>query len=301
MSVRRWAMRIASLNMQNLRLLTEGGAHLYGARDRDDIEDPALDAEDRRLSAELLARTGADVIALQEVFDQQSLDFFHDHWLARICAPYPYRVCLPGNDGRGLDVAVMARRPWDTVISHAALMPGDLGLAVPEGGDPAMPVFRRDCLELRFGALTLFVVHFKAPYPDADRAWAVRRLEAQAATRLVQGAGALWLVVGDLNEPEGAERAVAPLEALGENLMLRVPQAQRWTYFETHDQRYDAPDGMIASPGLAARYPQVVPQVLKCGMGRETGRYHGARLVGTGVHRPHASDHAALVVEFPEL
>ena len=42
-------MRIASLNMQNLRLLPDGsGGHLHGARDRDDAESPAHDAADRR-------------------------------------------------------------------------------------------------------------------------------------------------------------------------------------------------------------------------------------------------------------
>jgi hypothetical protein len=108
-------MRIASLNLQNLRLLRDGGrAHLHGARDRDEPAMPEHDEPDRRLTAGLLAATGADVLALQEVFDAESLDFFHDHYLAPVAGPYRNRLCLPGNDGRGLDVAVMARRDGTT-------------------------------------------------------------------------------------------------------------------------------------------------------------------------------------------
>lgn len=290
-------MRIATLNMQNLRLMPDG--KLFGARDRDDDEDPALDIADRQLTAEVLARADADIVVLQEVFDSDSLDAFHDGILTKKTSPYPWRLCLPGNDGRGLDVAVMARRRWDAVQSHAEVTAGVLGLEAPTGMDSAQPVFRRDCLEVRFGALTLFAVHFKAPYPDAAKAWAVRRLEAQAAARLVGQAGPLWLVVGDLNEPEGAPRAVAPLEVLGENLMRRLPEVARWTYFHSETRRFGAPDGLIASPALAAQLKGAVPEVLRIGLGRETGPLEEGRLPGTGFHRPHASDHAAVMLDLP--
>lgn len=295
-------MRIATLNMQNLRLFRQGGTHLFGARDRDEAEDPALDDADRRLTAALLAQAGADVVALQEVFDRKSLDFFHDRFLVRQTAAYPWRLCLPGNDGQGLDVAVMARRPWDLVRSHAAMMPADLGRESPDGVDPAHPVFRRDCLEVRFGALTLFIVHFKAPYPDPELAFAVRSLEAEAVAHLAGQAGPLWLVAGDLNEPAGrGPRAVEPLEALGENLMERLPRAERWTYFEPHDRCRGAPDGLIVSRALTARYPRAVPRVLRSGLGREAVRRPGGQMLGTGEHRPHASDHAAVVLDLPGL
>ncbi|MCR8547207.1 endonuclease/exonuclease/phosphatase family protein [Salipiger sp. P9] len=297
-------MRIASLNMQNLRLLPdETGGHLHGARDRDEAPDTRHDEADRRLTAELLAATGADVLALQEVFDVQSLDFFHDRYLAPRAGRYPYRLCLPGNDGRGLDVALMARRPWDEVTSHAGLTPEDLGLAPPEGMAPAQPVFRRDCLEARFGALTLFVVHFKAPSPEPARAWALRRMEAEAVRRLLpRGREALWLVVGDLNEPrDSGARAIAPLEEAGVDLGLRLPEAGRWTYYEPHVGAHHRPDALIASPALAERFPRAVPRVLHRGLGHEAGPGQGTRLPGVGHHRPHASDHAALMLDLPGL
>ena len=43
------------------------------------------------------------------------------------------------------------------------------------------------------------------------------------------------------------------------------------------------------------------PYVVREGLGLEAGRYHGPHLPDVGGHRPHASDHAALVVDFPGL
>ncbi len=129
-------MKVATLNVQNMRLRHgDGGQHLDGARDDDIAADrtptaPMLDAIDRRLTARLLGMADADVVALQEVFDRETLDHFHDRFLLpEGVRPYPRRICLPGNDGRGLDVALMSRLPVGRVESHARLMPRDLGLA----------------------------------------------------------------------------------------------------------------------------------------------------------------------------
>ena len=144
-------MRLASFNVQNMRLR---GHHLDGARDRDLSADlgPAastLDAYDRALTAAVLTEADADVVALQEVFDQATLDHFHDHLLAPcLSQPYPHRYCLPGNDGQGLDVAVMSRQKPLAVTSHADLTPRRAGLPVPDEIDPETPIFRRDCLEV---------------------------------------------------------------------------------------------------------------------------------------------------------
>ena len=54
-------------------------------------------------------------------------------------------------------------------------------------------------------------------------------------------------------------------------------------------------------PALSRSWPDAVPRVLRAGLGRDAERYAGRRLPGTGLHRPHASDHAALMIEFPGL
>ncbi len=303
-------MRIATFNVQGLRLRRSGGGdRLDGARDGNEGAD-ALDPADRRLTAAVIGALGADVVALQEVFDAASLDHFHDRVLVPAgVAPYPHRVCLPGNDGRGLDVAVISRRPLGAVTSHAGLRPEDLGLVPPEGFG-VQPVFRRDCLLAEIGRLTLLVCHFKAPWPEAAVSRPVRRLEAEAVRQILQRrfrdpAAALWLIAGDLNDPDPPGtpgRATAPLEPpFGVDLSLRLPEAERWSLHDPETGRRVLPDVFVASPRLAEAWPDAVPEVLREGLSREAGRAAGRRLPGVGDHRPHASDHAALVIDLPGL
>ncbi|PQO22711.1 endonuclease/exonuclease/phosphatase family protein [Rhodobacteraceae bacterium WD3A24] len=308
-------MRIATFNVQNLRLRRpQGRARLDGARDGDLPRHvgpgaAALDYADRRLTARVIADADADIVCLQEVFDAATLDYFHDHLLRHAGACYPHRVCLPGNDGRGRDLAVMSRRPLDEVASHAALTPADLGLEPPAGLRADFPVFRRDCLLARVGALTLFLCHFKAPYPDPEAAWPVRRLEALAVRRLVERRFAaapegLWLILGDLNEPHApqGERAIAPLvDGFAVDLLARLPAEKRWSFHDRDGGFYSRPDAMLASPALARRWSDARPRVLREGLSRAAMRHDGARLEDVGEERPHASDHAAMVLDLDGL
>ncbi|MEZ5676506.1 MAG: endonuclease/exonuclease/phosphatase family protein [Thalassovita sp.] len=302
-------MKIATFNLQNLRLR---GPHLDGARDADVPEDQgpearALDSLDRRLSARVIRDADADVIALQEVFDQPTLDYFHDHYLLPIGTRYPYRLCLPGNDGRGLDVAVMSRLPLLNPLSHAQDTPASLGLRLPDMPSD-QPVFRRDVLRVTVGALTLYICHLKAPYPETDRTWTIRRAEALALRHIVQrdqtDPRALWLILGDLNEPirsPSRPRVLSELETIATDLLTRLPHQDRWSWHNPHDHSYGHPDALLASPALARRFPDACPGILRQGMGLETHRNPGPHLPQVGHHRPHASDHAAVVIELPGL
>jgi endonuclease/exonuclease/phosphatase family metal-dependent hydrolase len=303
-------MRIATLNVQNLRL--QNGNRLHGAWDADDPEDTGFDPIDRKLTAMLLRDVNADIVALQEVFDPETLDYFHEHYVVPTgTEPYPQRICLPGNDGRGIGVALLCRRPVLKVKSNASVTPADLGIAPLHGVDPKQPIFRRDCLMAEIGPLTVFVCHFKAPYPDPDKAWNIRRLEAAATRKLIERrfddpARSLWLILGDLNEPDlsvaGQQRAIAPIETgFAVDLMARLPDAERWTYYDPHSGKYHCPDALLASPALAGRWPNALPYILRKGLGRESQRYTGPRLGDVGTHRPHASDHAAVVIDLEGL
>ena len=294
-------MRIATFNVQNLRLRHPAGrARLDGARDSDVPEDSspqavALDLADRRLTAAVLAHADAEVVCLQEVFDIEALDFFHDHLLRHAGASvYPHRFCLPGNDGAGRNVALMSRRQVDEVVSHAKLTAADLDLESLPGLKTDTPVFRRDCLLARIGALTLFLCHFKAPWPDARAAWPMRRREALAVLRLIErrfggDKNALWLVLGDLNEPRDApegEQAIAPLRSFSIDLMERVPEAERWSYYEPGLERYSRPDALLASPALAKKWPDARPYLLREGLSRETQALPGPATIGCGTASP---------------
>lgn len=288
-------MRIATFNVQNLRLRRgPQGPLLDGARDGDG-EIRARDTADRRRTAEVIAALDADVLCLQEVYDLASLDHFHDAFLRPLGAgPWPHRVCLPGNDGHGRDIAVMSRRALSDVASHATLTATDLDLVAAE---PDRPVFCRDCLRVRVGPLTLFAVHFKAPWPDPVAARAARAVEAQAVRRLVERrfAGdpeALWLILGDVNEPavEEGVRAIAPLAApFAVDLLERLAPAARWTYRLPGVGTPSRPDAMMASPALARRWPDARPEI------------HRAGLPDPQDGGPRASDHAAVVLDLPGL
>lgn len=314
-------MRIATFNAQNLRLRRPAGKpRLDGARDGDMPKDSApqaraLDLADRRLTAALIAQAEPDILCLQEVFDRATLDFFHRHLLrATRVAPWPHRFCLPGNDGGGRDLAVLARMPVQ-VTSHAALVPADLDLPAAPGQRPDRPLFCRDCLRIDLPGLTLFSCHFKAPWPDAEAAWHLRRLEALAVRRLIERHFAgqidpLWLVLGDLNEPgpPGPDAAIAPLtEAFAVDLVARMPATERWTWAlpggktPAGSDLLSRPDGLLASPALARRWPNAVPKAYRSGLGRDIAAYAGARFAAVGAHRPRASDHALLAIDLPGL
>lgn len=312
-------MRLATFNVQNLRLRRQddGGEQLDGARDGDvpaDIDPEArkFDTADRRLTAAVLHDMNADVVALQEVHDQTTLDHFHDRFLVRTgLAPYPHRICLPGNDAMGRNLALLSRIAPGGVASHAGVKPAELGVAPPPGTSPDRPLFCRDCLVVELRGLSLFLCHFKAPYPDAASTLPARRAEAEGVRRLIERrfpdpATALWLVLGDLNEPSARvphhQQAIAPLlGGFSVDLLERRPQGMRWSYHEPVRGTYSRPDALLASPALAVRFPTAYPRLVREGMARGADLYPGPRLHGVGDRRPHASDHAAIMVDFPGL
>lgn len=306
-------MRIATLNVQNLRLLHDLPAkHLRGAWDSDDPETAVFDVIDRRLTAQLMAEVNADVFVLQEVFDLETLNFFHDRFLVPAgMKPYPHRICIPGNDGRGLDVAVLSRIAPEGVKSHADVTPRDLNLPSMEGVKPDVPVFRRDCLLVKITGLNIFACHFKSPYPNPELSWITRRCEALATRKIVEQNCAnldddLWLIAGDLNE--GSETrdpdksAISPITGgFSVNLLDRLPASNRWTYFDPHSGFHHCPDALLASLALARRWPEAVPTVVRKGLGLEATGRMAEHFPGVGQHRPHASDHAAVYVDLPGI
>ena len=308
-------MRIATFNVQNMRLRHgQGGGRLDGARDADMGEgpatDPAFDPIDRRLTAAVIGAIDADLVALQEVFDQATLDHFHDRFLLPAgVRPYPYRICLPGNDGHGRDVAALSRIEPQRVTSHATATAASLGLKGVPDEVGSGPIFRRDCLELDLPGVAVFICHFKAPYPDRDRARAVRETEARAVRRIIERrfadpATARWIVLGDFNEPAEPAQPSA-LDRLQRgfavNLMERLPRDETWTLPVPGQTRRARPDAILVSPALADAYPTLRPNIFRAGMDPAAARRAGADFAAVGDPRPHASDHAAVHADFKGL
>ncbi|MBX9464816.1 MAG: endonuclease/exonuclease/phosphatase family protein [Aquamicrobium sp.] len=184
----------------------------------------------RQLSALAIAAARADILCLQEVDNIEALRAFEYGYLFKMIGHgYREKYTTQGNDGRGIDVAVMVRdqtvhgQPIEFVSmrSHAHLTYADLDLFTPGlaqlGEEPHERIFRRDCLELdlRVGGkpITIYTVHFKSmgsPRNGLDGREAtmpVRFAEAAAVRRIIEqrfgadhAADKRWAICGDLND-----------------------------------------------------------------------------------------------------
>jgi len=183
-----------------------------------------------QLTALAIADTQADIICLQEVENLHALKAFEYGYLFKMVGQgYRNKYLIDGNDGRGIDVAVMTRDETTTgekiefiaMQSHAHLTFKDVGIHNSDLADLGLEanerIFKRDCLELDFRIggkpFTLFVVHFKSMSSARDgidgRIWTmpIRDAEARAVKWIIEnkfGAGKTdskrWMVCGDMND-----------------------------------------------------------------------------------------------------
>lgn len=263
----------------------------------------ALQDDQRQMTAQAIRDTDADVVCLQEVDDLRALRYFHDRYLRRaIEEPYEEFALLQGNDGRGIDVGVMARRGYPIKVkSHAALTYRDLALYNDDlrrwGAVEDDRIFKRDCLEVEIEVgdrvLDVFVCHLKSMGGDRDRTMAVRRAEARAIRRIVERKygpdvrHANWLICGDFNDyrekirvrrgPDGKpEWSVEPAASTGidpffadrfaVNLVERLPWEERWTHWYGEGRELSQLDYILASPGLASANAKAKPEIVRRGL-----------------------------------
>lgn len=329
-------IRVATFNVENLlqrfnfykygRLTTERVLRLLGVEAQSEEYMPlrkslvlSLTDDSRQQTAQAIRDTEADLICLQEIDNQQVLDDFHDFYLERTTSVhYGWRRLMEGNDIRGIDVAVMSKRRI-SVQSHAQITFDDFGLFNQElrnyGLSEGDRIFRRDCLEVNLKVdnkpLTLFVCHFKSMMDGRDKTRCVRQAEAQAVRKIIEGkfggnpGNADWAVLGDLNDymfKDGHSDAGHGLGALLDqgfsvNLLERLPGAERWTHYFPEDRTKVQLDYILVSPALAAKNPNVQPEIIRSGQPHRVPRLEDLRRYPrTGFDRPKASDHCPVAV-----
>lgn len=314
--------RIATFNVENLftRFLFARGADAGRPRGGpgdasftvEDLRFRLADPESKRLTADVIRALRADVVALQEVENLDTLKTFRDRFLGGRAA-WPHALVVDGNDDRRIDVGVLSRFP----IVHARSWQH---LDDPETG---APLFSRDCLEVDvdlpgLGPLTLYVNHLKSMRADgvigsgraatrplrSRQAAAVRRIVSE---RFPDPSRGTFLVLGDLNDylasDAQGDTALAGLVAWDalENVVDRLPPAERWTHHFAgradgglEPSRHQL-DYLLPSRRIAAANP-APPQILRAGLAKRSG---GAfdRLEGVGWNHPKASDHCPVVFE----
>lgn len=152
-----------------------------------------------RALGDSIRKISADVIALQEIDSLSNLTKFRDKYLTGLnYTP----VLIPGNDERGINVAVLSRFPVTGVISHK-----DDRFPVP--GKPDLEGFNRDFLQVGIKVnenynFTLFVAHLKSQNGGAE-ADAKRRAESIRANEIIRdfekkNPRSNYIIAGDLND-----------------------------------------------------------------------------------------------------
>lgn len=300
------------------------------------INEAVASDDKRQLTALALAAARADIICLQEVDDRAALEVFYNRYLKRMIevevavarkavwaaashAGHPvdpddlyavdreyyfdWRILVEGNDGRGIDVAMLSKRPL-SVRTHAQRTFQELGVwsqdlanlrEKVDGRDkrlsPSDRVFRRDCLEVDFEvggrSMTVYVCHLKSMAGSRDLTLPLRRAEAMAVRKIIEHrfgprtADANWAICGDLNDYREIDglpvtdnfgkpglSGLDPLFAddFAVNIMQRRPAMDRWTTYHGAEDQYAQLDYILLSPALARANPQAVPEVIRMGL-----------------------------------
>jgi predicted extracellular nuclease len=260
-----------------------------------------LGVDSKALTGMAVRELKADVVALQEVEDVDTLKHFRSEFLGGRSS-YPYVAGIDGNDPRKIDVAVLSKLPIVRIRSHQHLM------------DPVsktQTLFSRDCLEVDIDVdgtvLTLFVNHLKSMMGgrEATRERRVRQSKEVVAIvkrRFADPRAEPFVVLGDLNdymETDGqGEPGIAELvnwEAV-ENVVGRLPEADRWTHFYKGGNDYRQLDYLLLSKSLADSNGGL-PEIMRKGAPLRATAYQGERFVGVGEDSPKASDHCPVVMQ----
>ncbi len=303
-------LRLATFNVENLfaRWRFKEGLNPADANKQGWIVEKThfveLGEDDKAITGAALREVGADVLALQEVENVDTLKHFRARWLG---ATYPYIAGVDGNDPRLIDVAVLSRFPITHIRSHQHYL---------DPVSPTTPLFSRDCLEVdvEVGAgaskktVTIYVNHFKSmsgsrPGTREKRVQQAAKVRELVTERFGRYPGdSPFVVLGDLNDYMATDADGPPGigDLVGwdqvENVVTRLPTDEQWTHYWAEEEAYKQLDYLLPSASLAAA-TTAVPEVFRQGLPLRADKYTGPRLPGVGMEKPKASDHCPVVFE----
>ncbi|WP_320412500.1 endonuclease/exonuclease/phosphatase family protein [Candidatus Manganitrophus noduliformans] len=250
-----------------------------------------------RLS-EVIRKNNADVLALQEVDDLDTLRSFN-----RSCLKYryPYALLIEGNDPRWIDIGLLSKLPIGNVRTHQYLK-------FRPQGQRERYIFSRDLLEVdihshqREKLFTLFVNHLKSKREVGKKGSsdALRKRQAEAVRdrvkeRFKDSEGA-YIILGDMNDTPGSD----PLQPLFElpvtSAFEKLQPQDRWTHYYKGGKEHNQLDHILLSRSLAGQARN--PFIDRSGMLSTTPGLkldeQNSKIRKKGEH---ASDHAAVFVE----
>lgn len=186
-------------SVQELKFATYNIRNLF-----DGVQNPGKEPEKPKPENELKAladsikEINADVIALQEVESKSTLKAFVSKYIPEM----NYEVILrEGNDGRGIDVAILTKLPVLNIKNYK-----NVKVNVP-GSEPQL--LSRDLLQVKLKAndnytFTTFVTHLKSHH-GGDQADIKREAEAKKIRQLVKSfvksnPSKNYILAGDFND-----------------------------------------------------------------------------------------------------
>jgi hypothetical protein len=230
--------------------------------------DGFIDLKRERFSDEQIKFTGkviktvkADVQCFVEVESADTLKRFNTDILDSV---YSDRLVVDGNDPRGIDVGLAAKKQFPIITAKTNVFARDnLGT-----------IFSRDCLEIEIAAsakkrIHLLVNHFKAKDRTPTESNRKRKRQSVEVSRILRQRYDLKsdfvIVAGDLNDEPDSD-PIAPLTATPNLLniwdLVGRPEADRWTYYYGADKQFNkidylfvskAPSGKVKEAGIERR------------------------------------------------
>lgn len=300
-------VRIATFNVENLFARYKFNKKvdpINAVKEGWDVNETLFTLKDKTskvITAQVIKAIKADVLALQEVETLDTLKRFRTSFYGQ--KSYPYVALVDGNDPRRIDVAVLSKFPITRIRTHQHLW-------VPSWKHF---LFSRDCLEVDVQVaanktLTLFVNHFKSMMGGRAQTRQKRSRQASEVKNIVKarfGANAgnqSFVILGDFNDyRETAGGATSGIKQLVdwnqvEDIIFRLPAAERWTHFWAKQKEYRQLDYLLLSKKLA-NATTAVPGILRKGLPTRATGYSGARFSGVGKDSPKASDHCPVYID----
>ncbi len=306
-------VRLATFNVENLfarfkfnKTIKDSSEMLKNGWTVNDTLFEIYDETTKKITADAINSLKADILALQEIENHDTLRRFRNEYLGGKKI-YPYTMLIDGNDPRRIDVAIMSKYPIKNVDSYIHLLSDNKKSAL----------FSRDCLKAEIiidskKTLTLFVNHFKSmldkSHPNEGRKYTKnKRIEqTEMVKKIVSDHFSLnvdksaFAILGDFNDYiEKGKNADSGITALVNwnklfNVIELLPESERWTHYykKSKTPEYRQLDYILVSKPLTEKIKFV--GVERRGLPKKADTGSDKRFKNVGNNNPKASDHAPL-------